>query len=97
MTLTCAEFVGRFLLHVLPKGFQKVRAYGWLAPRAKAATLAAIRDSLGAEPPEPPPEGESAPERVLRLTGVDVTLCPVCKAGRLSCVGHLPRARDGPS
>ena len=96
MTLTCAEFVGRFLLHVLPKGFQKVRAYGWLAPRAKAATLAAIRDSLGAEPPEPPPECETAPERVLRLTGVDVTLCPVCKAGRLFCVGQLPRARDGP-
>jgi hypothetical protein len=96
MTLTCAEFVGRFLLHVLPKGFQKVRAYGWLAPRAKAAALPAIRGSLGAEPPEPPPEGETAPERVLRLTGVDVTLCPVCKAGRLSCVGQLPRARDGP-
>ena len=96
MTLPCAEFVGRFLLHVLPKGFQKVRAYGWLAPRAKKAALAAIREVLGAEPPEPPPEGETAPERVLRLTGVDVTLCPVCKAGMLSCVGQLPRARDGP-
>ena len=97
MTLPCAEFVGRFLLHVLPKGFQKIRAYGWLAPRAKAPALEAIRASLGAEPPEPTPEGETAPDRVLRLTGVDVTLCPVCKAGRLSCVGHLPRARDGPS
>jgi hypothetical protein len=96
MTLTCAEFVGRFLLHVLPKGFQKVRAYGWLAPRAKAAALAAIRASLGAEPPAPPPEGETAPERVLRLTGVDVTLCPVCKAGRLAFERLLPRARDGP-
>ena len=97
MTLTCAEFVGRFLLHVLPKGFQKVRAYGFLAPRAKKAALAAIREVLGAEPPRPPPEDETAPERVLRLTGVDVTLCPVCKAGRLSRVGELPRARDGPA
>lgn len=96
MTLTCAEFVGRFLSHVLPKGFQKVRAYGWLAPRAKAAALTAIRASLGAEPPAPPPEGETAPERVLRLTGVDVTLCPVCKAGRLAFERLLPRARDGP-
>ena len=59
--------------------------------------LAAIREALGAEAPEPPPERETAPERVLRLTGVDVTLCPVCKAGRLSRVGELPRARDGPS
>jgi hypothetical protein len=97
MTLTCAEFVGRYLLHVLPKGFQKVRAYGFLAPRAKQAALAAIRASLGAEPPAPPPEGETAPERVLRLTGVDVTLCPVCKAGRLAFERPLPRARDGPS
>ena len=96
MTLTCAEFVGRFLLHVLPRGFQKVRAYGWLAPRAKAEALAAIRASLGAEPPEPPPEGESAAGRILRLTGVDVTLCPVCKVGHLVCIVQLPRARDGP-
>jgi hypothetical protein len=97
MTLTCAEFAGRFLLHVLPKGFQKVRAYGFLAPRAKAAALAAIRASLGAEPPVAPPAGETAPERVLRLTGVDVTLCPVCKAGRLAFERMLPPARDGPA
>jgi len=97
MTLTCAEFVGRFLLHVLPKGFQKVRAYGFLAPRAKKAALAAIRGALGAAPPAPPTEGETAPERVLRLTGVDVTLCPVCKAGRLAFERLLPRARDGPA
>jgi hypothetical protein len=97
LTIPCSEFISRFLLHVLPKGFQKVRAYGFLAPRAKKAVLAAIRESVGAEPPEPPPEGETATGRVLRLTGVDVTLCPVCKVGRLSRVGELPRARDGPS
>jgi len=97
MTIPCADFIGRFLLHVLPKGFQKVRAYGWLAPRAKKAALAAIRAALGAAAPAPHPEGETAPERILRLTGVDVALCPVCKAGRLSCVGQLPRARDGPA
>ena len=33
MTIPCVDFIGRFLLHVLPKGFQKVRAYGWLAQR----------------------------------------------------------------
>jgi hypothetical protein len=43
------DFIGRFLLHVLPKGFQKVRAYGWLAQRHKTATLAAIR-AARAEP-----------------------------------------------
>lgn len=101
MTIPAADFVGRFLLHVLPKGFQKVRAYGFLAPRRKAAALAAIRAALGAAPPASPPEvapeGETAPERVLRLTGVDVTLCPVCKAGSLAFVRNLPRIRAGPA
>jgi len=99
LTIPCADFIGRFLSHVLPGGFQKVRAYGWLAARHKTAALAAIRAHLGAEAPTlpPTPEDETAPERILRLTGVDVSLCPVCKAGRLSCVGQLPRSRDGPA
>jgi hypothetical protein len=97
MTLTCGEFIGRFLLHVLPKGFQKVRAYGWLSPKDKALSLAEIRGALGAEPPPPPPQGESAPEQIMRLTGVDVVACPVCKAGLLVQAGLLPRARDGPA
>jgi len=97
MTLSCVAFIGRFLLHVLPRGFQKVRAYGWLAQRHKTASLAAIRSSLGAAPPPPPPEEESTPARILRLTGVDVARCPVCKSGHLVCIGRLPRARDGPT
>ena len=95
LTLPCGDFIARFLLHILPSGFQKVRAYGWLAPRRKAVALAAIRKALGVVPPPPPPE-ETAPQRILRLTGVDVTLCPLCKTGRLSCVGALPPARAGP-
>jgi hypothetical protein len=96
MTLPCVDFIGRFLLHVLPAGFQKVRAYGWLAPRRKTATLAAIRKALGAVAPPPPPV-ETASQRILRLTGVDITLCPVCRTGRLCCVGTLPPSRAGPS
>jgi hypothetical protein len=97
MTIPCVDFIGRFLLHVLPGGFQKVRAYGWLAQRHKTATLAAIRAALGAQPPSPPPEDETAPERIQRLTGVDVTRCPICAAGHLSYVGELHRARAGPA
>jgi hypothetical protein len=97
LTIPCSDFISRFLLHVLPRGFQKVRAYGWLAPRHKAAALAAIRAVLGAVAPAPPPEEETAPERILRLTGVDVSLCPICSAGHLSYVGKLPRSRDGPA
>ena len=96
MTLPLGDFIGRFLLHVLPKGFQKVRAFGWLAPRRKRGELAAIREALGTPPPPSPPEEETAPERILRLTRVDVTLCPVCGKGCLVCIRELHRARDGP-
>ncbi len=57
-----------FLLHVLPSGFQKVRAYGWLASRNKQPALAAIRKTLDAQPPPPPPEdgSEHLDARILR-------------------------------
>ena len=97
LTIPCIDFIGRFLQHVLPRGFQKVRAYGWLAPRRKKASLAAIRASLGASLPPAAPAQETPVERILRLTGVDVTRCPVCATGHLTCIGELPRARDGPA
>ena len=98
LTIPVLDFIGRFLLHILPRGFQKVRAFGWLSPRHKKTVLAAIRKQLGAEPPPPAaPAGETPCERILRLTGVDVTKCPHCKQGHLVYVGELPPARAGPS
>ncbi len=97
MTIPCVDFIGRFLLHVLPRGFQKVRAYGWLSPRRKKASLAAIRASLGASLPPAALAQETPVERILRLTGIDVTRCPVCGKGHLTRIGELPRARDGPA
>jgi len=96
MTLPCTDFIGRFLLHVLPRGFQKVRAYGWLAPRHKKSALPAIRQHLGASMPPATPDAETPRERILRLTGVDVTKCPHCPNGRLNYIAQLPPARAGP-
>lgn len=88
MDLPAAEFIKRFLYHILPSGFQKARYYGWLSSTNKTKTLAAIRQTLHAEPPTPPPE-ETASERILRLTGVDVLRCPVCGKPTLIYVGLL--------
>ena len=97
LTLPLADFIGRFLLHVLPRGFQKVRAFGWLAPRRKTAAITAIRARLGALPPTTTtPANETPAERILRLTGVDVTRCPRC-AGHLDHIAQLPCSRDGPT
>jgi len=96
LTLPALDFIGRFLLHILPSGFVKVRYYGWLAPRAKGTVLPAIRVALGAPASDKPPENESTVERILRLTGVDVRRCPQCGKSALVCLGRLPPARDGP-
>jgi hypothetical protein len=94
--IPAAEFIQRFLYHILPDHFVKIRYYGWLAPTRKQANLAAIRAVLGAERPEPPPE-ETPAERILRLTGVDVRRCPHCDAPALVNVGRLaPSSARGP-
>jgi hypothetical protein len=95
-TLPVQEFIRRFLYHILPDGFQKIRYYGWLASACKKPTLAAIRASLNIQPAPPPPE-ESFVERILRLTGEDLLLCPVCRRGHLQkTTPILPLARGPP-
>ena len=57
MTVAPAEFIRRFILHVLPKGFHRIRHYGLLASSAaKANTIARARQLIAeAAPPQPPP------------------------------------------
>jgi hypothetical protein len=95
MTLSAEEFLRCFLLHVLPRGFVRIRHFGFLANRGRTAKLARCRELLTAGPSEAPPASEPVAALMLRLTGVDLTRCPVCHAGRLRLVavfrpGHLP-------
>ena len=90
MALPAAEFLARFLLHVLPDGFVRIRHFGLLANRGRRAKLARCRALLAAPPPAGPPAPETVAALLLRLTGVDITRCPVCREGRLHVVGRLP-------
>lgn len=90
LRLPAAEFLRRFLLHVLPAGFKRIRHYGLTANRSKATQLAACRASLHAPAPAPP-QVESAEAFLIRLTGHDVRRCPHCAQGRLVIVHHWPR------
>ena len=80
MTLDAGEFIRRFLLHVLPEGFVKIRHFGFLSNRNRTACLETCRELLGAAPEKTPPE--TWQESLLRITGIDVTLCPLCQ-GRM--------------
>jgi hypothetical protein len=86
----------RFLLHVVPDGFVRIRHFGLLANRRRAAALAQCRVLL-AHPPPPVAPPESVRDFLLRLTGVDIERCPVCQQGVLHLVvvlGPAPAAWD---
>jgi hypothetical protein len=91
MRLDPHEFIRRFLTHVLPRGFMRIRHYGILANRAKHEKLAQARTALD----DPPlPAAATQPESVeafwLRVASLDIHQCPHCKAGRMSATGLIP-------
>ncbi len=85
MTLEASEFIRRFLLHVLPPRYIKMRYCGLLNNRKKKENLKLCRKIL--DVPESQnkqePKRESWEELLLRLTGVDPTLCPNCGNGKM--------------
>ena len=100
MTLDALSFIQRFLQHVLPKGFPKVRSFGFLHPSAKK-TFTALKDQLEAETPDPAPSPaaptttERPPLALPRHTPDAPGVCPQC-GKPLRYVGRLPRPPRGP-
>jgi len=82
LELEAEEFLRRFLLHVVPDGFVRIRYFGLLATRRRTAALARCR-ALLAQPPPPALPPESVRMLLLRLTGIDIEHCPVCTHGSL--------------
>jgi hypothetical protein len=83
MPLEAHELLRRFLLHIVPHGFQRWRHGGFLANRCKARALRQCRHWLG-QPTNPPPrETPSAVEWMRQRTGIDLTQCPHCGHGPL--------------
>jgi Putative transposase/Transposase zinc-binding domain len=93
MTLAATEFIRRFLLHVLPSGFHRIRYYGFLGARHRRDKLARCRQLLGAIAPTTPPADPPPPtdyrDRTEALTGKSLRLCPVCHRGEMVVIERL--------
>ena len=81
--LAAEEFIRRFLLHVVPNGFVRIRHFGFLANRTRCAKLTRCRALLGPSPSPAEAPTESVAALMLRLTGIDIERCPICTQGRL--------------
>jgi hypothetical protein len=97
MTLKADEFIRRFLLHVLPRGFMRLRHYGFLANRHKASTLRRCRELLGQPAGPPPRRAKSVVQWMQEVTGVDLTQCPHCGAHPLIRLPLPPRSTPAAS
>lgn len=86
LTISVEKFISRFIHHILPSGFRKIRYAGFLAAINRGEKLPAIRAALQVDAPENPYGDETLPERILRRTGVDITFCPHCKRGHLQLI-----------
>jgi len=92
MDLEADEFIRRFLLHVLPEGFQRIRYYGFLANRERRKKLALCRHLLGMQSASQTTTIKDYRERYQELTGRSLTLCPRCQQGQMLIVETLPPA-----
>jgi hypothetical protein len=94
MTLAAEEFIRRFLMHVVPKGFRRIRHYGFLANCCRGRKLALCRQLLRMPSPEPSRcLKQDYRQRYEELTGRSLTQCPVCQQGEMFLIEVLPGTR----
>jgi len=88
MTVTAEEFIRRFLLHVLPEDFQRIRHYGFLANRYRQQKLARCRELLKMPPLEPKSKETKKDYRDYyeQLTGTSLKICPICHQGHMAVI-----------
>ncbi|MDD5095672.1 MAG: IS91 family transposase [Dehalococcoidia bacterium] len=91
MMLKADEFIRRFLLHVLPERYVRIRHFGLLANRNRRDNITACRKIIGSGKTATKENAnkETWQEQLLRICGIDVTTCPVCQKGKMLRVALL--------
>ena len=90
ITLDGVEFIRRFLLHVLPSGFQKIRYFGFINNRFKSRNLKTINRITGKLPPVRRLAGLSRADIIFAVWGVNIRTCPACNCNSLRQIGFVP-------
>ena len=93
MTLDGEEFIRRFLIHVLPDGFHRIRYFGFLGNCHRARKLALCRELLGMAPAAPARPPADYRDRFEALTGHSLRECPHCQTGIMVVIGCVTRPR----
>jgi len=88
ITLGGEEFLRRFCMHILPHRFVKIRRYGIYSSRARALKKRGNPKMIVKT------KAETTQQRLKRLTGFDVCLCPFCKQGIMHRIEEMPRVRS---
>src|SRR5216684_3466657 len=99
MTVSADEFIRRFLLHVLPEGFHRIRYYGFLGNRHRAQKLARCRELLAMPVPEPMHDQSEKDYRdsYEELTGISLRQCPACHQGQMITIETIDGITTRPS
>ena len=91
MTLEASEFIRRFLLHVLPGSFTRIRHFGFVSNRNRKENIACLKKLLGVSGGTYDKNEKSVEELMLELTGKDILKCPRCRVGIMALHHLIPR------
>ena len=94
VTVTCSEFIRRFMMHVLPSGFQKIRYYGFLNNRSKQKNLKIIFTFQGHQKFKSLYQNLSIDEVLKQLWNVDIHICPECGCSNMKHAGRTYAMRN---
>jgi Putative transposase. len=95
MTLPIEQFIRRFLLHIMPESFVRIRYFGFMSNRNRTERIMQCRLAITAKLPDIESERQDLPDNVLVLSTTPTCICPVCGKGRLVLIEEIPK-RAGP-
>jgi len=91
MTLSAGEFIRRFLTHVLPESYTRIRHFGFLSNRNRKENISCVKRLLGVCPDNNERKEQSVQEIMLEITGKDILKCPRCRTGTMTLDHLIPR------